>query len=351
MNCVIKVNSSEKLGSGHFIRCFNLGQALRNKDFDVTFIYNTLMHQHEEMLKLNYFKYHKISNLGDFAKPESRNILYSISILGYSSIDWFVLDDYESDANWDPNILSICRNLLVIEDLHQHQRACHLLLDMNYRTEESKKRISALYESTETLIGPMFALLDNRYAKLHSSQPSEMEVRTHEILIYFGSQDLNSLTIESLSVLRERFPSIHCKVVLLSNNPDLETVSEFVRENSGQFQLFVDPEFLGEIMEECTISIGAGGISLWERMSLNLYCIAVATAENQVSPLQELAADGLITYLGLAENFSNLALYQALSAVVDDESEYGKYLEKNRSISDGRGCERVVELMLKGADR
>lgn len=345
MNCFIKTNSSELLGAGHFVRCLNLGYELRRNNVSVQYVYNTLLDPHKEILIRDNFKFQEIFLSDKKSLGDSKSIQSFASSLGINVIDWIVIDDYDSDQIWDVDALTICDKLLVIEDTHKSHRICNLLLDMNYRTKSFTAELREKYKKTEILIGPKFALLDSSYGGMEIAKNMQISKIVHRVFVYFGSHDDYSLTLQTLQTLSDKFPGTKARIVIQSTNSTLSEVVELVAKNPEHFELFIDPVSLREIMTSCTISIGAGGISLWERISLGLYCITVATAENQIVPLRELQHDDLIVYLGIAELYTGEKLSETFSYIISHHEEYKRFREICHTISDGLGCERVVEIM------
>ncbi|MFM8504494.1 MAG: GNAT family N-acetyltransferase, partial [Acidimicrobiaceae bacterium] len=100
-----------------------------------------------------------------------------------------------------------------------------------------------------------------------------------------------------------------------------------------------------QIMSNAVLAIGAGGTTSWERMCLGVPSIVVSIAENQISACEKLGRDGLINYLGAQ---SSLKPGTIRNSVIDAKTKFAslfEQIERGQILVDGRGCERVAEVM------
>jgi len=100
-----------------------------------------------------------------------------------------------------------------------------------------------------------------------------------------------------------------------------------------------------QTMSLADLAIGAGGTTLWERMCLGVPSIVVSVAENQIFACEKLGRDGLVNYLGAQSSLKPGAIR---SAVIDAKTKFVSLfdqIERGQILVDGRGCERVAEVM------
>jgi UDP-2,4-diacetamido-2,4,6-trideoxy-beta-L-altropyranose hydrolase len=348
VNFVFKANSSSAIGSGHFIRSLNLGLALQERNHEIFFAYNDLLAAHQNILFSKGISSLKmdLALMKNSGNTEADEIESFINNQGLLNVDWIIVDDYGTDGNWDLQMRRISNKLMVIEDLHFSQRNCDILLDMNYRSNDFMKSVNAIYPKSMTLVGPEYALLDSFYAKSRSNFQF-MDIDLPIIMLYFGSNDEFSLTLRSLKILLQAFPKLHIRVIILDNNVDKREISTLANAHKNTVKLFIDPPSLGEIADGCEISIGAGGISLWERFSLGIFCLCFATADNQCIPLEELAQAGSIDYLGYAEFYTETKIKESLDFYLANRSDLIKIRIRNKILCDGNGVERVIRLIME----
>ena len=98
-------------------------------------------------------------------------------------------------------------------------------------------------------------------------------------------------------------------------------------------------------MAECNISIGSGGISVWERFALGLVSATVSTAENQKLPLSQLHESGYIFFLGDAKRVTDGGLNNIISHLITVSDKSSTIREKLLCLVDGLGVQRVVNEM------
>jgi UDP-2,4-diacetamido-2,4,6-trideoxy-beta-L-altropyranose hydrolase len=320
---------------------------MRKFGWEIIFLSTDLLSNHQKILVSHEIKYLVVpkSDLG--SKEEILRMLDSSFTKSEKEMfDWLIIDDYDIGPNIIKDAYKYSKKLLRIEDLHVARWDCDLVLDMNYRSMQYKTDYLNCYQIEKILVGPDYALLDSRFEFLHSQVIANLinETEIVNVFLNFGSLDVNSLTLRMLRILIEEFQELSVKIVIQENNVDLLEIQEVVTQNSHRCKLYVSPDFLGEIMASCSVSIGAGGISIWERFSVGLTGLVVSTANNQKVPMEQLAHDGYISFLGQANEVQDEQLLAELSKVL-------ALLNNGRGhrldLVDGRGVQRVYERMMK----
>ena len=345
MNVLFKANSNIVLGSGHFVRCLNLALELKRRKWNVFYVYQELNLRHLQLLEINEIESLPMRDAKDSYETEFNHISEFLISKHITKLDWIVVDDYNSNANWDDVAKKYCKNLLVIDDLQSVQRNCDLLLDMNYRSKSFEKKTTSKCENESVLIGPEFALLDELYSPLQETAKNICRDDIKSVFINYGTLDVYSLTLRTVYIFLERFAEIVLNVVVQESNSDIQKLKNLELRNSDKLRLYISPDFLGNIMSENDFSIGAGGISLWERFALGLPAIVVSTSDNQSAPLQMLSDDLFVNYLGGADEVSDDDLFQAITNFVDDASGVKQLRDKIIELCPTDGSKRVADAM------
>jgi len=345
MNVLFKVNSNRVLGSGHFVRCLNLALELKRRKWNVFYVYQELKPGHLQLLEINEIESLSLRDAKDSYETEFNHISEFLISKHITKLDWIVVDDYNSNANWDDAAKKYCKNLLVIDDLQSVQRNYDLLLDMNYRSRSFEKETTSKYENRSVLIGPEFALLDELYSPLQETAKNICRDDIRSVFVNFGTLDVYSLTLRTVCIFLEKFSEIVLNVVVQESNSDMQKLKNLELRNSDKLRLYISPDFLGDIMSENDFSIGAGGISLWERFALGLPAIVVSTSDNQSVPLQMLSDDLLVNYLGGADEVSDEDLFQAITNFVDNTSAVKQLRDKIIKLCPTDGSKRVADAM------
>ena len=259
--------------------------------------------------------------------------------------DWAIIDDYESNLDIDLGIREYARSILAIDDLNLKQRNCDVLLDMNYRRPGYVKSLQERYPDTRLIVGPKYAPLDIGYESFHSKFDIK-NIDQDLIFINFGTLDYFSLTRRTIENLLLEFPLLKMRVVIQKNNTDLKLIEKLSTESGARIELFVEPNNLAKIMLNCNLSIGAGGISLWERFCLGLNAITVATADNQVEVLIQLHEDGYLNHLGEASKISDKELIDSVKDFLNNRSHRDAQKSRVLKLVDGQGVNNLIDFLI-----
>lgn len=356
MKIAIRVDASNQIGTGHFMRCLTLAEALKQRGGRIRFISrhlpdhlrSMLEKQGHEFIQLNGNPFEITS--GDLAHShwlgtsQHEDVQDSISALSDQVWDWLVVDHYALDRRWHQELRPAVGQIMVIDDLADRDHDCDLLLDQNLADDMVCRYIGRTPVTCRGLLGPHYALLQPMYAKLHAATlPRQGPVR--RILLFFGGADRDQLTERALRAVQQLDrPDIKVNVVVGAASPDLEHISALAAQHPHINVHCAQPS-LAPLLLEVDLAVGTGGATCWERLCLGLPCIVVTVADNQRPVTKLLAERGLVNWLGDAEQVSVADLLNALTRWCDDGIA-ADWFPDYQALVDGHGVTRVCEALL-----
>ena len=97
--------------------------------------------------------------------------------------------------------------------------------------------------------------------------------------------------------------------------------------------------------------IGAGGVSIWERMFLGVSNNIITVAENQKPSVKELSSSGLINFIGEGSKLNiNKIKYSFLKEYLNPFKSQTKIKDASKLI-DGKGLNRILDLFCGSIDK
>ncbi len=343
MKVAFRVDSSIHLGSGHISRCTALATALRKRGAEVVFVCAELAGNHSYIARHAGFDVLTLSE----GVPKS-DAIRTAEALG-THVDWLVVDHYGLDQRWERAIRPWCERVLAIDDLANRPHDANLLLDPAWPPNPKRYR-GLVPTGAVLLLGPRYALMSSDITALRSRTRQLDD--SPSILVFFGGSDLTNLTGRTMSALRHRdLAGVTVDVVIGSSNPHARSIRQVATEMPFVTDHDAAPS-LAPLLARNTLGVGAGGVSMWERMCAGIPSIVVSLAENQVPSTHGIASQGVIDYLGPDEAVSSTELHRALVALLSDPVRRKQMSDQGRALVDGRGATRVAEALVpSGPDR
>jgi UDP-2,4-diacetamido-2,4,6-trideoxy-beta-L-altropyranose hydrolase len=145
MQVIIRVDASQRIGTGHLVRCKTLAEVLRQRGASVGFICREHQgHLIDWLLKADF----QVTGLPIQSPPSSVNDLSedyqawlgvtpeqdaqeTIQAIGNNHPDWLIIDHYGIDQQWETQLRPHVQKILVIDDLANRYHDCDVLLDQN----------------------------------------------------------------------------------------------------------------------------------------------------------------------------------------------------------------------------
>jgi len=304
VNIAIRVDSSEKIGTGHFMRCLALATVLQQRGAQTCFLSR---HMPAHFLDLLAQQGHAVllldsdadclstSDLAHAAWLESsqeKDAQESLDVLSRQSWDWLIVDHYALDIRWERVLRQTAQKILVLDDLGDRRHDCDVLVDQNFYLDMPGRYVGKVPTQCQLLLGPRFALLRDEFRELHQKARSR-QGSVERILVFLGGVDAENYTDFVLRALPEvGVEDIQIDVVLGAQHPFRESIQNKCRLSG--YSCHVQTSRMAELMAAADLAIGAGGTATWERCCLGVPSIAISTADNQRSQLADLARVGLV---------------------------------------------------------
>lgn len=344
MKVAFRVDASWDVGFGHLSRCINLAEVLRSRGNEVLFICREDEAKSFRALEDRLFATVLLPIL---AIGETVNQLedaqQTIQALQGERPDWLVVDSYRLSKDWEQLVRPHVAKVAVIEDLSGREHDCDLLIDQNYSERSAASFEKFVPKTCGLLLGPRFALIGDQFRKLRGLK-SKPAPELKRIFVFCGGSDPQNLTQQVIDEIScSELSNIAVDVVVGAQNKSFDR--EAALKLNANIEIHNSGGEFARIMSTADLAIGAGGTTSWERMCLGIPSIIASIAENQNSACEKLGRDGLINYLGTQPSLKPGAIRDAVVEAKTNFASLFDQIEKGQVLVDGRGCERVAEVL------
>ncbi len=353
-NIAIRVDASSQIGTGHFMRCLTLADALKQRGAQTRFISrhlpdylrNTLEEKGHDFRLLNGHNHagslDQLSHSHWLGTSQCADAQDSLQALSDRTWDWVIVDHYALDAQWETVLRQATKSILVIDDIADRLHDCDILLDQNFYSDMNTRYAGKVPAHCHLLLGPRYALLRDEFRQLREKIKPRTGI-VQRILVFFGGVDADNYTglvIDGLASLGVE--GVHIDVVIGASHPYREFIESFCAEH--QFNCYVQTSRMAELMAAADLAIGAGGSATWERCCVGLPAFAICTADNQFQQVIDAASEGLV-YAPEIKGEVLPALKMHVNTLFDNRNLIRAMSSNAMRFVDGRGTSRVAVTM------
>ena len=254
-----------------------------------------------------------------------------------------VLDGYDFSASYVRCLARRAAPLVVIDDLLAPPSEAHLVI--NPAPGLKGRKIAGV----TALLGPRYALVE---ARLSDAQ-IPIRDRIEHVLISFGLSDGNNascLAIEALAILGARGIKPRVTAVLGARAPHLEAVRKAIEQLDGRGELLVDASDMVGLLRSVDLALGAGGVSLLERMAVGVPSISISVAENQDRAVRGASALGATLREGALSDLTPTRLAERIETLSADVAARATMSAHAHRAVDGKGAARAAAALLRLSD-
>jgi UDP-2,4-diacetamido-2,4,6-trideoxy-beta-L-altropyranose hydrolase len=354
MKIAFRVDASLKIGTGHFMRCLTMADALRQRGAEIRFVSRRLPDYLLQMLKHQAHDFaplegpaleecgHDPPHAHWLETSQAQDAADTVQALSSQSWDWVVVDHYALDARWETMLRGSAKRIAAIDDIADRQHDCDLLLDQNFHRDPSERYRGKVPAQCDLLLGPRYALLREEFRSIRASvKPRAGDVR--RILIFFGGVDADNYTgyaIEATAALG--ISGLQVDVVVGECHPRREEIA--AQSERHGFTCHVQTPRMAELIAAADLAIGAGGTAVWERCCLGLPALVLRLANNQGDQIAAAAGAGLL-YAPDRKHDGAAWIQRHAAALIENPSLREVISRTSMQAVDGRGVWRVAGRM------
>lgn len=292
-------------GGGHFWRCFNLFKILKKKNRKFFVISKNLNKSFINILKKENINYLNVNSLKKYSNIEK--------VLKKTNLDILISDYYGLVAREKKKIKNNVKTFIVIDDFTHKKHFCDVLINNNFLTKNSKKKIKKLNPNSKLLLGINYFIQPNKFLV---SRKKVLNKKIKKIFVFFGSSDPSNETIKFIRAI-ENFNQLRFYILVGKINKNYKKIKKLTynKKNIKIFYNLTNVQTL-KLIKNKDLSFGAGGINLFERLFQGLPSVVICNANNQKETLLELKKRNIIYYLGYKNKVSVFDIARSLSTLI-----------------------------------
>jgi len=264
--------------------------------------------------------------------------------LAVARCEWVVVDGY--DFPGEETYLRLARRgarVLRLDDTASVPLQADVVLNQN--TSDERLYAVAEIRAERLLLGPRYALIPVEYS--HVRERRSRRGGGERVLVAFGGGDGRGWSFRVLDALRA-YPA-RLGIDVAAGIGRLERDGSCGDACGHEVRVHGLRASLASLMEGAVAMIGAAGSTVWQACCAGLPLVALQTAENQREVIKTLSATRAAITGSASQVLENQAGHAVLRGWLDelrDPAAREGYARRARELVDGRGAERVVEVLL-----
>lgn len=315
------------IGIGHITRCLSLCQAFEEYEINCHFV----IKGDEELKDILADRKTNFLDWIEDSKAFEKEI---------QDAQIVIIDSYLADIKNYEIVCQSKKKALFIDDYNRLDYPCGYILNGSIGIDEKH------YSKKEGLI----YLLGTKYIPLRKPfwdvEKKEIRKNIKKILITFGGDDSENMTLKILKLLQREYYEFEKLVVVSSLFREKKEIYKLASDKIKIFEN-LDAEGMKNLMLTADIAISAGGQTTYELARVGVPSILIAVSDNQVGNCHGWEKANFAKYAGWwsdTKTQENLIYY--LKELEDFEIRR-KMSSTGRSLVDGQGARRVVRKILE----
>lgn len=212
----------------------------------------------------------------------------------------------------------------------------------------SDLKFNPLYEAPGAITDLSYLPLREEFIAAHDrAKPIRAQVR--ELLIAQGGSDTYGQTPRILRALGQAAARPRCTVVVGPAFRHEMKLEEAVAESELELRVVRNPRNMAELMLEADLAVTAGGLMMLELCCVGTPGIVVCGDRWELETAERLARAGAVVNLGSGLDLDFNRVPAVLDALCADPERRRAMSAAGKGLVDGRGCERMAELIRERA--
>ncbi len=310
------------IGTGHLVRCLLLAQKLAaKKDVDILFV----MKNYEETVRKVREEGFKVCTIS----PDKNELDFLIGCIKKFQPETVVVDKLHNGIEYMQKIKDTGVILVTLDDLGKGNRYADIV-------------INAIFDKGDTCYkGLNYLILPEKVVNKR-----KINKKCKCVLLSFGGYDYLNLTLKVMKALSKLDKAIKIVVAVGGSYERKEQLNHFLlKESKRKYVVFYDSPNFNSLLAQCDLAVVSGGLTLFQAVSMGKPSIVLCQYKHQLRTALKLEKKDALINLGMGDQASETAIEKAVKSLVGNYEKRLKMNQKGRSLIDGKGLTRVVDLV------
>lgn len=336
-----RVDANEHIASGHLMRCLALAVEVRNRGEECVFYMAD--DYYKTRLESQGFSYHILQS--DWKNLEQELPILEEELTG-KDVKWLIVDSYQATAEYLRRLNKIVK-VCYFDDMEQ--QCWQVSAVIHYSDWLEDRHYLEKYQGMNTLVmaGMEYTPLRKEFYYLPGQNPQK------KILITTGGTDTYNVAGKFLekALQKKELCDYSFQVIIGAMNGFKESLMEEYADNR-RVELLFDVNCMGDLMRQSSYGISAGGTTLYELCACGVPSVCFSFAQNQEDFAKDMGEKHIMLYAGDAREEKEgvqavvSGLLEGIKKLMEDQVKIEKMKENMRRLVDGKGTERIAEILL-----
>lgn len=351
---LFRVDGNPDIGSGHIMRCLSIADAGHKTGEECLFV--VASNHFSEVIKGHD---HKVYLLNSDYKDLFSDLDRMKQLIETQKPTALFIDSYQVSFDYMLALWEACKEigcrLVYVDDVIAFAYPCDILLNYNIYGQDKESEYVKLYEKRrmlcpKLLLGTKFAPLRAEFQELPKRN---VRRQAQKILISTGGADPDHLAKEFAKYIVNndlKFKHFYFHFIIGAMNNDRSEIEKLTEMNDS-IVLHDNVQYMQQLMSDMDLAISAAGSTLYELCATQTPAITYILADNQILGAKKFEEYKILYCAGdireLKTNFVKGVLEEAVR-LSGDYKERVRIADRQRSIVDGNGAKRIIEVVCKG---
>lgn len=335
MKIAFRLDGSNVIGMGHVMNSLAVAESLQKYNTEIYFIMKNYSEATSKICQAGY----EVEVL-ETTLSERECFMRTIQILQKRKTSTLVTDLLEIQHDYSTELQKNNIKCISIDILGKIKLKSNIIINRTTITKRFQQYDKNL--PTKYYLGPQYVPLRQEFIGLNQ-QPREVNQRIKSALLCFGGGDEFNLSARVAWIL-SKFPGIKTTIVLGATFKLEEELLEIVNQLAAKPSIIKDTKDMKTLFLENDLAICAGGSILYELAITGTPAIIIPMNDHQVENAEEFEKFGTVISAGLHTEIEDNEIEDIIKTVHDPELRK-KMSEAGKRITDGRGAERIAEII------
>jgi len=332
MRILFRVEATPKLGLGHLMRCLALAEKFNESVSNTNIVFITSSIAAGEQIKRCGYK---LINL-----PSSENMVEEIKYYEkYLKKAIFITDIPDISEDYLKTLKEKACLSVSIDDGSDSIFYSDILVNPNLNP-----KINCKYSSnTQYYSGAKYVILKKAFEK-YMIKKKQIKREAKSLFICFGGSDRNNITQKVVNVIREM--DINITVVIGMMYPYYNELARDIKDYRNT-QIKRDAHNMDELIYDADLAIISGGTLLYETSAVRTPAIVICQNQEQNRESEFFTENNAAINLGIFDNINEDTARNTVFRLISDYDKREQLSKNARQLIDGRGANRIVNIILK----